>query len=84
MDFIENHEAVFVMAQEQRRVAQLLPIGSVFEVEIKRPALFADVQRERGLASLARADKSHRRLVTKRLKNAGLDMPLYHPCKLSI
>ena len=51
---------------------------------MKRPPLFADIQRERGLASLARADKGHRRLVTKRLKNAGLDIPLDHPCVLSI
>ena len=56
MNFIQNHEPVGDGVEEQDGLGEPVAIVAVFQVEVDRIAVFADVKRQSCLAGLARAE----------------------------
>jgi hypothetical protein len=78
MDLIKHHEAIFVLAQEEGRVGQLLPVGPVFQVQVQRIGLLGNADGQGGLAHLAWADNRHGGLSAQGGAYGSLDSSRYH------
>jgi hypothetical protein len=61
LDLVEDDELVVVLREVELGLGKLGAIGLGLEVEIDRRALSGDLERQRGLASLTRAEERNRR-----------------------
>ena len=82
MDLVQDDQPVLIGGEEKLGVRQLSAVRRRFQVEVERPGVFSDVERQRRLADLTRPDQSHRSLPIKRPPNGGAGASGDHPCKL--
>ena len=84
MDLIQDDELILRVVEKERGLRQTVAVVAVLEVEIERVSSPADLQSQRGLADLPRADQGNSGLPLQGAINVAGDETRDHcPCNLS-
>ena len=84
MDLVQDDEPILHVVEKKRRLRQTVAVVPVLEVEIERVPSPADLQSQRGLANLPRADQRNSGLALQGAFNVVRDDARDHyPCNLS-